>query len=172
MMLGLAERTLEKSPDDALPHVRRAQQAATEALAGLRTAVHDIHPPILEELGLEGALSALTGRSAIPCNLMVSDLHRVPAALESASYFIVAEALTNANKYSSATRMSVVVIRDPSADRLLISVEDNGHGGAVERPGGGLAGIRRRAAAFEGVLDFQSPANGPTTVKVELPCGL
>lgn len=172
MMLGLAERTLEKSPQDALPHVRRAQQAATDALAGLRTAVHDIHPPILDELGLEGALSALTGRSAIPCNLMVSDLHRVPAALESASYFIVAEALTNANKYSAATRLSVVVKRDGSADRLVISVEDNGRGGAVERPGGGLAGIRRRAAAFEGVLDFHSPANGPTTVRVELPCGL
>ncbi|MGJ3190355.1 sensor histidine kinase [Paenarthrobacter sp. FR1] len=175
MMLGLAERTLEKNPEDALPHVRRAQQAATEALAGLRTAVHDIHPPILDELGLEGALSALTGRSAIPCLLTLTELHRVPAALESASYFIVAEALTNANKYSAATEVTVSVSRGQgssgSTDKLLISVEDNGRGGAFERPGGGLAGIRRRTAAFEGVVEFDSPAGGPTTVRVELPCG-
>ncbi|MFE4196799.1 sensor histidine kinase [Paenarthrobacter sp. NPDC056912] len=175
MMLGLAERTLEKNPEDALPHVRRAQQAATEALAGLRTAVHDIHPPILDELGLEGALSALTGRSAIPCMLMLTELHRVPAALESASYFIVAEALTNANKYSAATEVTVAVSRGEgrlgSTDKLLISVEDNGRGGAFERPGGGLSGIRRRTAAFEGVVELESPAGGPTTVRVELPCG-
>ncbi len=174
MMLGLAERTLEKNPDEALPHVRRAQQAATEALAGLRTAVHDIHPPILDELGLEGALSALTGRSAIACLLTLKGLDRVPAALESASYFIVAEALSNANKYSAASQISVAVSRNAeqpgSADKLLISVEDNGSGGALERPGGGLAGIRRRAEAFEGSARFESPAGGPTTVRVELPC--
>ncbi|VXB50605.1 Signal transduction histidine kinase [Arthrobacter sp. 9V] len=174
MMLGLAERTLEKNPDEALPHVRRAQQAATEALAGLRTAVHDIHPPILDELGLEGALSALTGRSAIPCRLTLKELQRVPAALESASYFIVAEALTNANKYSAASQISVEVsreaVRPGTADKLFISVEDNGSGGALERPGGGLAGIRRRTEAFEGSARFESPAGGPTTVRVELPC--
>ncbi|MEV7662581.1 histidine kinase [Paenarthrobacter sp. NPDC089316] len=174
MMLGLAERTLERNPAEALPHVRRAQQAASEALAGLRTAVHDIHPPILDELGLEGALSALTGRSAIPCLLTLTELHRVPAALESACYFIVAESLTNANKYSDATQISVSVSRDAvtagSRDKLLVAVEDNGSGGAFERPGGGLAGIRRRTEAFEGSARFESPPGGPTTVRVELPC--
>jgi signal transduction histidine kinase len=156
-------------PITAMHHHR-----ATEALAGLRTAVHDIHPPILDELGLEGALSALSGRSAIPCLLTLENLERVPAALESASYFIVAEALSSANKYSDASQILVVVGRDAgqpgSADKLLISVEDNGSGGALERPDGGLAGIRRRTEAFESSARFESPAGGPTTVKVELPC--
>ena len=173
MMLGIAERSLETNPDDALPQLRRAQQAATDALAELRTAVHDICPPILRELGLEGALSAVAGRSAVPCSLHVVGLHRVPTAVESAAYFIVAEAVTNLNKHSGATRASISVEYDASSsvERLLITIEDDGRGGAVERAGGGIAGIRRRIEAFEGTLHLSSPAGGPTTMRVELPCG-
>jgi signal transduction histidine kinase len=173
MMLGIAERSLEMSPDDALPQLRRAQQAATDALAELRTMVHDIYPPILDELGLEGALSAVAGRSAVPCSLDVVGLHRVPTAVESAAYFIVAEAVTNLNKHSGATRAMVSVELDASAavERLLIVIEDDGRGGAVERAGGGIAGIRRRIEAFEGTLLLTSPVGGPTRMRVELPCG-
>jgi len=173
MMLGIAERALETNPATALPLVRRAQDAATDALAGLRTTVHDIYPPILDELGLEGALSAVAGRSAIPCVLDVGGLHRVPTAVESATYFVVAELLTNATKHSGAEQVRVRVESDFSAvvDRLLIVVADDGHGGAVERPAGGLAGIRRRVEAFEGTMRLTSPVGGPTTIEVELPCG-
>lgn len=173
MMLGIAERSLETNPEGALPQLRRAREAATDALASLRTTVHDICPPILQELGLEGALSAIAGRSAIPCTLHVEGLHRVPTAVESASYFIVAEAVTNLNKHSGATQATISLTTDASepAERLLIVVEDNGHGGATERPGGGIAGIRRRAEAFEGTLEVTSPVGGPTTMRVELPCG-
>jgi signal transduction histidine kinase len=173
MMLGIAERSLETNPAQALPQLRRAQDAALDALAGLRTTVHDIYPPILDELGLEGALSAVAGRSAVPLSLEVSGLHRVPTAVESATYFIVAEAVTNINKYSGATRATVSVVSDTSAaiERLLIVIEDNGGGGAVERVGGGIAGIRRRIEAFEGTLELTSPVGGPTRMKVELPCG-
>ncbi|MEO8908522.1 MAG: histidine kinase [Microbacteriaceae bacterium] len=173
MMLGMAERSLETSPDDALPQLRRAQAAATDALAGLRTMVHDIYPPILDELGLEGALSALAGRSAVPCSLETAGLHRVPAAVESATYFVVAEALTNVTKYSGASRVTVSVESDTSGpvERLLVAIEDDGHGGARERPGGGIAGIRRRVEAFEGKLMLTSSIGGPTTLRVELPCG-
>ncbi|WP_341976507.1 sensor histidine kinase [Microbacterium sp. LWO13-1.2] len=169
MMLGLAERALETGAGDALAPLRRAQDAATDALAGLRRTVHDIYPPILDELGLEGALASLAGRSVVPCTLEIDDVRRVPAAVESASYFVVAEALTNVNKYSEAAHVVVRVSRDD--DRLLIDVEDDGGGGATERPGGGIAGIRRRVEAFEGTLTVTSPAGGPTQMRAELLCG-
>lgn len=168
MMLGIAERALETG-GDVLEPLRRAQDAATDALAGLRRTVHDIYPPILDELGLEGALASLAGRSVVPCTVEASEVGRVPAAVESASYFVVAEALTNVSKYSEATRAAVRVERD--GELLLITVEDDGVGGAVERPGGGVAGIRRRIEAFEGTLDVTSPVGGPTILRAELPCG-
>ena len=168
MMLGIAERAQETG-GDVLEPLRRAQDAATDALAGLRRTVHDIYPPILDELGLEGALASLAGRSVVPCTLEATDIGRVPAAVESASYFVVAEALTNVNKYSAATRATVRVERE--GELLLIAVEDDGVGGAVERPGGGFAGIRRRVEAFEGTMELSRPAGGPTILRTELPCG-
>ncbi len=169
MMLGIAERALENGAADAAAQLQRAQESALEALAGLRRTVHDIYPPILDELGLEGALASLAGRSAVPCTVVADDVGRVPAALESASYFVVAEALTNVNKYSGAAHASVRVLRDGGT--LQIIVEDDGVGGAVERPGGGFAGIRRRIEAFEGSLTLISPPGGPTTLRAEMLCG-
>lgn len=169
MMLGIAERALETDPDGVLEPLRRAQDAATDALAGLRRTVHDIYPPILDELGLEGALASLAGRSVVPCTIEAVAVGRVPAAVESASYFVVAEALTNVNKYSQATQAQVRVIRED--ERLIITVQDDGVGGAQERAGGGLAGIRRRVEAFEGTSTLTSPVGGPTILRTELPCG-
>ncbi|MDQ6523093.1 histidine kinase [Nocardioides sp. LHD-245] len=168
MMMGLAERAFENG-EDGLPHLRRAQEAASDALAGLRRTVHDIYPPILDELGLEGALASLAGRSVVPCTLELGDVGRVPAAVESATYFIVAEALNNVNKYSAADTARVRVAAD--RDLLHVEITDDGTGGAVERPGGGLAGMRRRVEAFEGRLTMTSPEGGPTTVRAELTCG-
>lgn len=173
IMFGIAERSLETNPREALPQLRQAQAAATDALAGLRTTVHDIYPPILDELGLEGALSAVAGRSAVPCTLAAAGVRRVPTAVESATYFVVAEALTNVNKHSRASRMTVSVQCDRSGpvETLLIAVEDDGIGGVTERPGGGIAGVRRRVEAFEGTMQVDSPVGGPTAMRVELPCG-
>jgi signal transduction histidine kinase len=174
MMLGLARRAWETNPADALPFIEQAQDVATDALAELRAAVHDIYPPVLDELGLGGAASSLTSRSTIPCTLVVAGLRRAPAAVEAAAYFVIAEALTNAAKYSGASRVDVTLRTDSrsSQDVLVIEVEDNGHGGASTNGSGtGLAGIARRADTFEGSLALSSPMGGPTIVKVELPCG-
>lgn len=175
MMLGLAERSLRVAPEQALPQLLRAQDAASDALSELRTLVHDVYPPVLDELGLGGAVSAVAGRSAVPCVLDVEGLRRAPAAVEAAAYFVVAEALTNVAKHSGAEHVRVAITTRDDARRgptMVIDVLDDGVGGAVERAGSGLAGIRRRVAAFEGTVTMNSPLGGPTRLEVELPCGL
>ena len=169
MQLGIAERALRRDPENALPMVLRAQDAATDALAELREVVRSIYPPILTERGLDGAAAALVARCPIPCTLEEGLVPRAPAAVESAAYFVIAEALTNVAKHSGATQASVRL--DSSDVGMLITVTDDGHGGAVESAGSGLAGIRRRVEAFDGVFSLVSPSGGPTTLTVELPCG-
>lgn len=173
MMLGLAERSLRVAPEQALPQLLRAQDAASDALSELRTLVHDIYPPVLDELGLGGAVSALAGRSTVPCVLDVDGLRRAPAAVEAAAYFVVAEALTNVAKHSGAERVQVTIATrdDERGATMVIVVVDDGVGGAVETAGSGLAGIRRRVAAFEGTMTIDSPLGGPTRLEVQLPCG-
>jgi len=174
MMMGLARRALETDPAAALPLLDRAQSAATEALAGLRAVVHDIYPPVLDELGLGGASASLTSRCPVPCLLRTDGLRRAPAAVESAAYFVLAEALTNVAKHSGASRVEVALRTEstPGHDVLVVEVTDDGRGGAVQDGrGSGLLGIARRAAAFEGTLTIDSPPGGPTTLRAELPCG-
>ncbi|MDG3014376.1 sensor histidine kinase [Speluncibacter jeojiensis] len=173
MMLGLAERSLRVAPDQALPQLLRAQDAAAEALSELRTLVHDIYPPVLDELGLGGAVSALAGRSSVPCVLDVDGPRRAPAAVEAAAYFVVAEALTNVAKHSGAeqVRVTLSTCDDDRGGTLVIDVRDDGVGGAIASSGSGLSGIGRRVAAFEGKMTLDSPLGGPTRLEVELPCG-
>jgi signal transduction histidine kinase len=168
MHLGIVERALRRDPAAALPLVLRAQDAASDALAGLRGVVRSIYPPVLAERGLDGAVAGLIARCTVPTTLTVTDLGRAPAAVESAAYFVVAEALTNVAKHSGADRCEV---RLTGADPLVIEVWDDGHGGADESNGTGLLGIQRRVAAFDGVASIESPDGGPTVLRVELPCG-
>ena len=173
MMLGLAERSLRVDPQQALPQLLRAQDAASDALSELRTLVHDIYPPILDELGLDGAVAALAGRCSVTCVLDARRLHRAPAAVEAAAYFVVAEALTNVVKHSGAgtVHLTISTRSGVAGNVLVIEVVDDGSGGADETVGSGLRGIRRRVAAFEGTVTLDSPPGGPTKLEVELPCG-
>jgi signal transduction histidine kinase len=168
MHLGIVERALRRDPAEALPLILRAQDAASDALSGLRTVVRSIYPPVLAERGLDGAVAGLIASCPVPTTLTTIGLLRAPAAVESAAYFVVAEALTNIAKHSGADRASVTLTRD---DTLLIEINDNGHGGADESSGTGLAGIRRRVSAFDGTTEVSSPVGGPTVLRVELPCG-
>jgi len=170
MHLGIAERALRRNPDSALPLILRAQNAAADALTELRDVVRSIYPPVLSERGLDGALAALVARCPVPCTLTVIEAPRAPAAVESAAYFVVAEALTNIAKHSGADRAEVR-LSTREGERLVIEVFDDGHGGASEEAGSGLIGIRRRVAAFDGQTELTSPAGGPTVLTVELPCG-
>lgn len=144
------------------------QTSAESALAELRAVVRSILPTVLENEGLDGALSALVAQSPVPATLRVR-AGRAPVSVETTVYFAVAEALTNVARHSGASHAMVVLTH--TGDRLHARVEDDGHGGAVVRDGSGLAGIARRAEAHDGTLRVWSPAGGPTVVEVELPCG-
>jgi signal transduction histidine kinase len=169
VLLGAARRALTRDPERAGEILDRAQDAAEQALGELRTVVRGILPPVLDDRGLAGALAGLAASCAVPCRLDVDVPVRCAASVEATAYFVVAEALTNVVKHSGAAGVVVSVRRD--ADRVRVRVEDDGHGGAHEGAGSGLAGIRRRVEAFDGRFTVTSPAGGPTTMTVELPCG-
>ncbi|MFF2850954.1 sensor histidine kinase [Streptomyces sp. NPDC058001] len=171
MRVGLARRAYDTNPDMARKLLDDAQDQAEEALTELRHVVRGIHPPILTDRGLVGAVRALAAGSALDVEVAESGLEggaRAPAGVEAAAYFVVAEALTNAAKHSGSPRARVELAR---LDRALsITVRDEGRGGADESAGSGLLGMRRRIAAFDGTVDVTSPDGGPTVIEVELPC--
>lgn len=170
VLLGAARRMVARDPAGAEELLERAQSAAEQALAELRTVARGILPPVLADRGLAGALSGLAANCAVPCQTDVDVPERCAASVEATAYFVVAEALTNIAKHSGAARAAVTV---RSRDRrLFLRIEDDGRGGADEKGGSGLAGIRRRVAAHDGTLGVASPRGGPTTIEVELPCGL
>ncbi|MER7947694.1 sensor domain-containing protein [Streptomyces sp. NPDC096079] len=177
MRIGLARRAYDSDPATARKLLDDAQAQAEEALAELRHVVRGIHPPILTDRGLTGAVRALAASSGLEAAVAVDGLAdqaregpRAPAAVEAAAYFVVAEALTNAAKHSGAARASVSLSRETAA--LRVRVRDEGRGGAEagESAGSGLTGMRRRVAALDGTVRLTSPAGGPTVIEVELPC--
>ncbi|MFI5473435.1 histidine kinase [Streptomyces cacaoi] len=183
MRIGLAQRAYGADPDTARKLLSDAQDQAEEALTELRHVVRGIHPPILTDRGLVGAVRALAGGWGSPRSseaereggLSVTvltdrlpDGPRAPAAVEAAAYFVIAEALTNASKYSGSDRAEVVLAR--SRTGLSVRVRDEGCGGVDESAGSGLLGMRRRVAALDGTVRVTSPVGGPTVIEVELPC--
>jgi signal transduction histidine kinase len=147
-----------------------ARQASGDALRELRDLVRGIHPPVLAERGLDGAVRALALTLPLPV-AVVGDLPARPSApIETAGYFAVVEALANAAKHARATRAEV---RMHHADgRLTLTVTDDGAGGADPALGSGLRGIERRLSAFDGRLTVTSPPGGPTVLAMTLPCAL
>jgi signal transduction histidine kinase len=153
--------------DPATLLVREAREGAEQAMGELRDVIRTMYPPILADRGLSGALAALGARCPVPVSVEVGELGRIPAAVEAAAYFVVAEALTNVAKHSQATTASVRVAWDGA---LMILVADNGFGGVDESRGTGVLGMRRRVAALDGTLTVDSPSGGPTVISVEVPC--
>ncbi len=166
--LGSARDKLEQDPETGRAMVEAAHEEAKAALAEIRDLVRGIHPVILEDRGLDAALSAVVARSPVPVTLKVEVAERPPPAVESAAYFVVTEALTNVARHAHATRARVSIAR--TADRVVVEVHDDGVGGADPGEGTGLAGLRDRVTALGGTLHIVSPAGGPTTLLAEIPC--
>jgi signal transduction histidine kinase len=138
-----------------------------EALQELRDLARGIAPPVLTDRGLEAAVAALVARTPLAVSLDAELPRRPPRAVESAAYFVVAEALANVGKHAHAGHVGVHLREH--GDRLVVQVTDDGIGGA-KPTGSGLAGLTRRVEALDGSLELSSPLGGPTTLKAVLPC--
>jgi signal transduction histidine kinase len=166
--LGMAEERFERDPDGARELVEKARDEARLALSELRDLARGMRPALLAERGLSEAVRALAARTPLPTAVTAEPGERIPPAVESAAYFMVAEALTNAVKHSAATRLTVDLTRD--GGMLVVQVADDGVGGA-DASGSGLTGLRKRVEALDGSLRVASPRGGPTLLHAELPCG-
>ncbi len=168
MELSRAERQMDRDPAAARSTLTDAIGATRETLDELRALSRGIAPPVLTDRGLAPALSALVARCPIPVTLDAEVQERFPAAAESAVYFVAAECLTNAAKHSGADTAKMVLSR--TSRGVLLTLGDNGVGGAHLAKGHGLAGLADRVKAVEGELMVDSPEGGPTVVAVEVPC--
>ena len=149
--------------------MRQARAEATAANAELRDLARGIAPPVLSDRGLAAAAEALGNRSPVPVTVDASLGRRPAPVVESAAYFVIAESLTNVAKH--APRASAAVVLRLDGEALVVTVADDGPGGADVAAGGGLDGLRRRVAALDGDFEVSSPPGEGTRIEVRLPCG-
>ena len=165
--LHLVKRRLETDPAAVPALVEAAQTELTLALEEIRELVRGLHPRLLSDRGLGPALAGLAERSVLPVEIVEMPDERLPAAVEAAAYYVVAEALANAAKHSRASSVSVRVAAAEGC--TTVEVRDDGVGGADAAGGSGLRGLADRVAALGGVLEVRSPPGEGTTVAAELP---
>ena len=167
--LGLASERIDTDPEGAKELVRSSQEQTREALAEIRQLVRGIAPSILLDRGLVPAIESITGRGPIRTSIR-SELApgtRLSAAVERTAYFVASEALANVSKHSGASNCEVRVRLE--GDQLVVEIWDDGKGGAILAPGGGLAGLASRVAGVDGTLTVTSPSGGPTLIRAAIP---
>ena len=167
MDLGRARKQLDQDPERAAETIDAALVQARETVDELRSLSRGIAPPLLVDRGLRAALGELMVRSDIPIESVVRVPEELPPHVETAVYFVVAEALTNVAKHSGAARVSVSVVTVTGA--VTVRVEDDGRGGAHLGKGQGLAGLAQRLAGVDGTLELTSPDGGPTVLAATIP---
>ena len=169
MDLAAAERQLDGDPEKARKLIAEAMQQSKDALEELRSLSRGFAPPILLDRGLVAALESAATRSPIPTTVADSlpAATVLPQETERNAYFAASEALTNAIKHSGATKIEIRV--SSTAKDLVVTVSDNGTGGATTKAGHGLAGLRERMRGVSGTLEMHSPTGGPTIVSARLP---
>ena len=164
--LGMARLDV---PDDSrtAEQLEHAQQQTRLALEDVRDLIRGIHPHVLTERGLREAIRDVAGRTAVLVETDIDLPSRATADIELAAYFCVAEALTNIERHSGASRSTIRGRVRSGA--LTLEIEDDGRGGAAARPQSGLAGLEARLAVIGGSLNVSSPTGGPTVLRVEVP---
>jgi signal transduction histidine kinase len=169
MNLGIARETLTDLPPEARQVIVAAHDEAKEALTELRNLVRGLHPAVLNDRGLDAALSGIAARAPLPVRLTVAGMTaRASPTVEAVAYFVVSECLANIARHSSARQAAVDVRLTDGV--LRIQVTDDGVGGADPARGTGLASLVQRARSVDGTLRLDSPVGGPTVVTAELPC--
>ncbi|MDN5894151.1 MAG: sensor domain-containing protein [Nocardioides sp.] len=170
MSLGMAEDLFARDPEAALQLVTEARDTTGAALGDLRDVVRGIHPPVLADRGLIGAVQALALDMAVPVMVTADLPGRPPAPVESATYFAIAECLANIGKHAAADHAWITLGWTHGV--LAAEVGDDGRGGADVDRGTGMRGVMRRLGAFDGTMRVSSPDLGPTIITLEVPCVL
>jgi signal transduction histidine kinase len=167
LTLRMAQGKIHKAPDQAEELVVAAQDELSTALDELRELARGIHPAVLSDRGLQAAVEALAVRSPLPVRVVEVPGERLPAAVEAAAYFVIAEALTNVAKYADASEATVAVRR--TNGHAEVEVRDDGVGGADPARGSGLHGLADRVGALDGSLSLDSPPGAGTILRAEIP---
>jgi signal transduction histidine kinase len=168
LALGMARDRAAGADPELAGLIDSAGIQAREALTELRELARGIHPAVLTETGLSGAVQALVERSAVAVTITEVPDGRFPAAVEATAYFVVSEALANVAKHAMADGAQVAIRRPPG--RLVVEVSDDGAGGARPEGGSGLRGLADRVASVGGVLRVDSPPGGGTLLEADIPC--
>jgi signal transduction histidine kinase len=169
--LALTLRRLRTQVDgdpDLAGELEAARSELDHALHELRELARGIHPAILTDAGLDGAVGALVARTPVPVTVLELPERRLPSGVETAAYFVVAEALTNVAKYAQAKEATVSIVREDGY--AVVEVRDDGVGGADPAAGSGLRGLADRVAALDGALELRSPPGEGTTLRARMPC--
>jgi signal transduction histidine kinase len=153
---------------DTAPLIDALSERLNAALEQLRELARGIHPAILADHGLPPAIAGLAERAAVPVTVEVGVEERLPAPVETAAYFMVAEALTNVARHAGAHSARVVIAR--AGEDLTVEVADDGVGGADLATGSGLRGLQDRLSAVGGTLALTSPPGGGTLLRATIPC--
>jgi PAS domain S-box-containing protein len=162
-------RIASDDPDTARNDLARAREHLDHALAELRELARGIHPAVLTDRGLKAAVEALVNRAPLPMEVVDIPDARLPEAVETAAYYLIAEAVTNVAKYAQATHVAVSVLRQNG--HLVVRISDDGVGGADPSGGTGLRGLSDRVEALHGQLRVESPVGRGTEVSAEIPIG-
>jgi signal transduction histidine kinase len=166
--LRLARDQVGSDAEEMAELLDASLEELNEATRELRELARGIHPAVLTERGLTAALKGLAGRSPVPVELVRTPDERLPSSVESAVYFVVAEALTNVARYADAGLATVSVRR--TNGNVDVEVRDDGVGGAKPDQGSGLRGLSDRVAALDGRLELTSADGDGTTVRATIPC--
>jgi PAS domain S-box-containing protein len=167
LSLRLALAKLDSDPDAARTAFEEAGDELARALEDLRELARGLHPAVLSDRGLRAAVEMLAGRSPVPTEIAEIPDERLPEPVEAASYYLIAEALTNVAKYAQASAVQVRVVAHDG--RVLVEVSDDGVGGADPSTGSGLRGLADRVEALGGSLEVASPAGAGTSLRAEIP---
>ncbi len=167
MTLATTRYQLTKG-EDVTPLLDRATTEAQQAIDELRDLVHGIYPAALREHDLTGALRDAVERCGAPANLDLELAEPLPSEVEVGIYFAISELLTNVTKHSGATSLALVVRRH--RESLVVTLTDDGVGGASTGGGTGLLGVADRVETLGGTLAIDSPQGGPTVIGIEVPC--
>ena len=168
LSLRLAHDRMMRDPEQSRELVAEAMTELDAATSELRELARGIHPAVLSDRGLAAALNALAGRLPVAVDVVQTPDDRLPPGVEIASYYVVAEALTNVAKYAHARSARVSVCQTNGS--VMVEVSDDGVGGADPLQGSGLSGLVDRVAALDGRLQVVSPPGGGTTIRAEIPC--